>query len=90
MKFSDSMLILIGNVVAGLMSLFAVIITARYVGPDIFGLCSILIILLTLCMGFADFGACAWAAPARIKETAAAIAVPTGKRYVFNMRPPQG
>ena len=62
MKISDSMLILIGNVVAGLMSLFAVITTARYVGPDIFGFCSILIIVLTFCMGFADFGACAWAA----------------------------
>lgn len=62
MKFSYSMLISIGNVVAGLMSLFAVIVTARYVGPDIFGFCSILIILLTLCMGFVDFGACAWAA----------------------------
>jgi O-antigen/teichoic acid export membrane protein len=62
MKLSDSLLIVIGNVAAGLMSLFAVVITARYVGPDIFGFCSILIILLTFCMGFADFGACAWAA----------------------------
>jgi O-antigen/teichoic acid export membrane protein len=62
MKLSDSQLIVIGNVAAGLMSLFAVVITARYVGPDIFGFCSILIIILTFCMGFADFGACAWAA----------------------------
>jgi O-antigen/teichoic acid export membrane protein len=62
MKLSDSLLIVIGNVAAGLMSLFAVVITARYVGPDIFGFCSILIIILTFCMGFADFGACAWAA----------------------------
>jgi len=62
MKLSDSLLIVIGNVAAGLMSLFAVVITARYVGPDIFGFCSILIIILTFCMGFTDFGACAWAA----------------------------
>lgn len=62
MKFSDSMFVLIGQVVAGLMSLSAVIITARYVGPEIFGLCSVLIILLTFCMGITDFGACPWAA----------------------------
>ena len=62
MKFSDSMFVLIGHVVAGLMSLSAVIITARYVGPEIFGFCSVLIISLTFCMGITDFGACAWAA----------------------------
>ena len=62
MKFSDSKLILIGQVVAGLASLSAVIITARYVGPEIFGFCSVLITLLILCMVITDFGACSWAA----------------------------
>jgi O-antigen/teichoic acid export membrane protein len=62
MKFSDSTFILVGRVVAGLASLSAVIITARYVGPEIFGFCSVLIISLIFCMGIIDFGACAWAA----------------------------
>jgi|LakMenEpi03Aug12_release.lakeMendotaPanAssembly.Ray.scaffolds.fasta_scaffold90981_3 O-antigen/teichoic acid export membrane protein len=62
MKFSDSTFILMGRVVAGLASISAVIITARYVGPEIFGFCSVLMTLLILCMGITDFGACSWAA----------------------------
>lgn len=61
MKRSESKLILFGQVTAGLMSLVAVTITAKYVGPEVFGFCSVVILLLIMGMTMVDFGACAWA-----------------------------
>lgn len=60
MKSNDSKLILFGQVASGLMSFVSVTLTAKYVGAEVFGFCSVVVLLLIVGMALADFGACAW------------------------------
>ena len=59
---SNSKPILIGQMLAGVFSLVAVSFTAKYVGPLIFGFCSILVLILNILITLLDYGACSWAA----------------------------
>lgn len=49
------------QIFAGVLSLLSVILTAKYLGPEIFGACSIALSLHIVFMSFADFGGCSWA-----------------------------
>lgn len=55
-------MIFVSQVIAGVISLGSVILTARSIGPEVFGFCTIAISLHILFMSFSDFGACSWAA----------------------------
>lgn len=61
MKLSDTKLLMSGQLVSGILSMISVVLTARYTGPEIFGYCSILVLILMVMMSFTDFGACSWA-----------------------------
>lgn len=61
MRVSGSKLILLSQVIAGLMSFLAIMITANYVGAKTFAFCSILILVLNIAITLMDFGACSWA-----------------------------
>jgi O-antigen/teichoic acid export membrane protein len=61
-KISDARLIVLGQVAAGIFSLISVTFCAKYLGPEAFGFCSVLLIILNIGMGIFDFGACSWAA----------------------------
>lgn len=54
--------VFIGQLIAGFLSLISVSLTAIYVGPKIFGFCSILILIYSVFISVADYGACSWAA----------------------------
>jgi len=56
------MQVFVGQVVAGLLSVIGVAKTAQFVGPKIFGFASISLVVCTVFVSFADFGACSWAA----------------------------
>jgi O-antigen/teichoic acid export membrane protein len=62
MSVRQSELILVGQVSAGLISLVAVTLTARYVGPEVFSFCSIATTIFIGFMSLTDFGSCSWAA----------------------------
>ncbi len=62
MKRSDSELIFASQILASALSLVSVTLTARYVGPEIFGFLSVALILYIAYMSLSDFGACSWAA----------------------------
>jgi len=55
-------MIFVSQVIVGVVSLGSVILTARSIGPEVFGFCTIAILLHILFMSFSDFGACSWAA----------------------------
>jgi O-antigen/teichoic acid export membrane protein len=59
---SNSPIILVGQIVAGVFSLLSVTLTARYAGSTIFGFCSIAILVSALAMTVIDFGAVSWSA----------------------------
>jgi O-antigen/teichoic acid export membrane protein len=61
MRSSGSKLVLLSQVIAGLISFLAVMITAKYVGAETFAFCSILILVLNIAITLTDFGACSWA-----------------------------
>lgn len=61
MKLSDTKLLMSGQIVSGILSIISVVLTARYTGPEIFGYCSVLVLILIVMMSFTDFGACSWA-----------------------------
>jgi O-antigen/teichoic acid export membrane protein len=61
MRSGGSKLVLVGQVIAGLMSFLALAITANYVGAKTFGFCSICILVLNIAIALMDFGACSWA-----------------------------
>lgn len=61
MRANNSRTILIGQVLAGLLSLISVALTAKYVGPLVFGFCSILLLVLNVLITLIDYGACSWA-----------------------------
>jgi O-antigen/teichoic acid export membrane protein len=61
MRCSGSRIILIGQVVAGVMSFLALAVTVNYVGARVFGFCSIFILILNIAITLVDFGACSWA-----------------------------
>ena len=61
MRVSNSRLILFGQVLAGLLSLFSVALTAKYVGPIVFGFCSIFFLFMNVLITLLDYGACSWA-----------------------------
>lgn len=58
---SGSKLVAFSQVIAGVMSLVAVAITARYVGATTFGFCSIALLVLNIAITLMDFGSCSWA-----------------------------
>lgn len=58
----NSSRIFMGQLIAGFLSLISVSLTAIYVGPKIFGFCSILILICNVFMNVADYGGCSWAA----------------------------
>ena len=58
----NSSRIFMGQLIAGFLSVISVSLTAIYVGPKIFGFCSILILICNVFMSVADYGGCSWAA----------------------------
>lgn len=59
---SNSKRVLIGQLLAGVFSLVGVSFSAKYVGPLIFGFCSIFVLIMNFAVTFLDYGACSWAA----------------------------
>ena len=62
MKKYVSRELLISQGISGLIGLISVSFTARYVGPEVFGFCSVVVLLLVIGTSLSDFGACSWAA----------------------------
>ncbi len=58
---NESRIIFASQIFAGVLSLLSVTLTAKYLGPEIFGACSVALSLLIVFMSFADFGGCSWA-----------------------------
>lgn len=62
MRKNQTRAILMGQIVAGVLSLAAVSLTAKYVGPLIFSFGSIFLLVLNISITVLDYGACSWAA----------------------------
>jgi len=56
-----SKFVVFSQVIAGVLSLVALAITARYVGASTFGYCSIALLVLNIAITLMDFGSCSWA-----------------------------
>jgi len=59
---NNSKTVLFGQLLAGVFSLVGVSFSAKYVGPLIFGFCSIFVLIMNFTVTFLDYGACSWAA----------------------------
>lgn len=57
---SDTRLLFLGQLLAGLLSLIATIVTARYCGPTVFAFCMLTVLVLSVGLDLIDFGACSW------------------------------
>ena len=57
---SDTRLLFLGQLFAGLLSLIATIVTARYCGPTVFAFCMLTVLVLSVGLDVIDFGACTW------------------------------
>lgn len=57
---SDTRLLFLGQLLAGLLSLIATIVTARYCGPTVFAFCMLTVLVLSVGLDVIDFGACSW------------------------------
>ncbi len=57
---SDTRLLFLGQLLAGLLSLIATIVTARYCGPTVLAFCMLTVLVLSVGLDVIDFGACSW------------------------------
>ena len=57
---SDTRLLFLGQLLAGLLSFIATIVAARYCGPAVFAFCMLTILFLSVGLDVIDFGACSW------------------------------
>ena len=57
---TDTRLVFFGQAGAGIISLVATIVTARYCGPTVFAFCMLTVLVLSVGLDVIDFGACSW------------------------------